>query len=200
MDESECRACRLHATRTHVVVGRGPRSAQVMIIGEAPGRDEDRTGLGFQGAAGRVFEDILAFLGLRRGEIWLANAVRCRPSVDGKRNRAPRPDEIAACRQWLERDLGEVQPKAVVTLGRVAFESVIGRPWDTHQRVEPVPISHATQVFGLYHPAYLIYRRNLQSAYRDDLGSLRERLVALNIPLAPPTGPWTNADAPEGGR
>lgn len=200
MDEAQCRACRLHATRTHVVVGRGPRPAQVMVIGEAPGRDEDRSGLGFQGAAGRVFEDILAFLGLRRDEIWLANAVRCRPSIDGKRNRPPRPDEIATCRQWLERDLREVAPKAVVTLGRVAFESVTGRQWDSHQRVEPVPISHTTEVFGLYHPAYLIYRRNLQSAYRDDLWRLRGRLEALNIQLLPPTGPWTNADAPEGDR
>ena len=199
MDEAQCQACRLHTVRTQVVVGRGPQPAQVMVLGEAPGRDEDRTGRGFQGAAGRVFEDILAFLGLRREEIWLANAVRCRPSVDGKRNRAPRPDEIAACRQWLVRDLATVQPKAVVTLGRVAFESVTGHPWDGNQRVQPVRISETTEVLGLYHPAYLIYRRNLKSAYRDDLWRLRARLGALNIELGPPRGPWTSGDEQGGG-
>ncbi len=199
MDEAQCRACRLEASRTQVVVGRGPRPSPVMILGEAPGREEDRTGLGFQGAAGRVFEDILAFLGLRREEIWLANAVRCRPSIDGKRNRAPRPDEIAACRPWFLRDVAEVAPKAIVTLGRVAFESATGQTWDANRRVEPVRISETTEVLGLYHPAYLIYRRNLKSAYREDLMRLRERLDALNIRLAPPRGPWTSGDDQGGG-
>ena len=199
MDEAQCRACRLAASRTQVVVGRGPRPSPVMILGEAPGREEDRTGLGFQGAAGRVFEDILAFLGLRREEIWLANAVRCRPSIDGKRNRAPRPDEVAACRPWFLRDVAEVAPKAIVTLGRVAFESATGQTWDANRRVEPVRISETTEVLGLYHPAYLIYRRNLKSAYRDDLMRLRERLDALNIRLAAPRGPWTSEDDQGGG-
>lgn len=190
-EEACCTRCRLHTTRNQVVVGRGPDMARVMVFGEAPGREEDKSGLGFQGAAGRVFEEILAYVGLCREDIWLANAVRCRPSVEGRKNRAPRPDEIQACQHWLMRDLAHIKPAVVVTLGRVAFESVTGRSWDSAHRAQPVPLrSGKGEAFALFHPAYLIYRRELKPAYKQDLDKLRTVLHERGIALEPAQGPW----------
>lgn len=185
--EATCERCGLAQSRTQVVMGRGPARADVMFVGEAPGREEDRLGRGFQGAAGRRFDTILETAGLSREEIWLANAVRCRPSIEGKRNRPPHAEEIAACRHWLVNDIERVQPRVVVTLGRVAFESVTGLPWDQDQRARLIPVPALNvEAFALYHPAYLIYRRDLWETYRADLAVLREALALLHIPLHEP--------------
>ncbi len=192
--EAACVRCRLSQTRTQVVVGRGDSSAAVFFLGEAPGRAEDKSGLGFQGAAGQRFNDILAFIGLSRERIWLANAVRCRPSIDGRKNRAPRPDEIEACRYWLVRDMERIRPRVVVTMGRVAFESVTRISWDAKHRATPIAVPEfETTAFALYHPAYLIYKRDLQSVYRQDLEKLRTILLTLDVRLDEPAGPWTRA-------
>ena len=196
-DEAHCQRCGLWQTRTQVVVGRGSETAEVMFLAEAPGREEDKTGKGFQGAAGQRFNDMLSFLGLDREHIWLANAVRCRPTVDGKRNRAPRPEEIHACRHWLVRDINRVQPNFVVTLGRIAFETVTHERWDPDRRATPLYVEEFNlYVFALYHPAYLIYRRDLLQTYRRDLEKLRELLAESQIPTATPTGPWVNMQRP----
>lgn len=190
-EEAGCTRCGLSATRTHVVVGRGSRSAGVMFVGEAPGRQEDQSGLGFQGAAGQRFNDMLAFVGLTREDIWLANAVRCRPSIEGRRNRPPTRDEIAACRHWLIKNVERIAPRVVVTLGRVAFESVSGLPWDGALRAAPIKaVDLRCEVFPLYHPAYLIYRRELYETYRNDLLGLRMVLSSRGVPLLEPAGPW----------
>lgn len=188
--EATCTRCVLHHTRTQVVVGRGHDRASVMFIGEAPGRHEDTSGQGFQGAAGRVFDRMLAYVGLAREDIWLANAVRCRPSVGGQRNRAPRPEEIEACRDWLLRDLERVRPRVVVTLGRVAFESVSGEKWREDRRAVPMPVATGRTAFPLYHPAYLIYRPHLKPVYGEDLMTLRQLLVGLGVALHPSSGVW----------
>ncbi|NMP24198.1 uracil-DNA glycosylase [Sulfobacillus harzensis] len=191
MGEADCTRCALHASRTHVVVGRGAPDAKVMFLGEAPGRQEDKLGLGFQGAAGRMFDAILGYSGLSREKIWLANAVRCRPSIEGRRNRAPTAEEISACRHWLERDLSQVRPEVVVTLGRIAYESVTGLSWDAQRRAQPVPLADGSGVaFPLYHPAYLIYRRDLMTVYRQDVEALRALLAAHQIPVGDIAGPW----------
>ncbi len=196
MTEAQCTRCGLHATRTQVVVGRGRSDAAVMFLGEAPGRQEDKLGEGFQGAAGRVFDDILAYIGLGRQDIWLANAVRCRPSIEGRRNRPPTAEEIAACRHWLTLDLGRVRPTVVVTLGRIAFESVTGVSWSNARRAQPAPLPGQPGVaFGLYHPAYLIYRRDLKETYRQDLDRLRALLLSLGIALQESAGPWKSLKA-----
>lgn len=189
--ESQCDRCALAQGRTHVVVGRGSDAALVMFLGEAPGRQEDRTGLGFQGAAGQRFNEILAFVGLNREDIWLANAVRCRPSIEGRRNRAPKPDEIAACRDWLVRDIERVKPRVIVTMGRVAFESAAGEEWDASRRAQPIGVDDlGLYVYALYHPAYLIYRRALYETYRDDLMRLRRFLQEQQVPLGESSGSW----------
>ena len=189
--ESACTRCSLAQTRAQVVVGRGSGEAAVMFVGEAPGRQEDQSGLGFQGAAGQRFNDMLAFLGLSRDDIWLANAVRCRPSVEGRRNRAPKPIEIQACRHWLVQDIGKIKPSVIVTLGRVAFEALTGRDWDASVHATPLAVPEfGVQAFALYHPAYLIYRRELYPLYRHDLAALRTLLTARGIFLRPSSGSW----------
>ena len=190
-DEAHCRRCGLWQTRTQVVVGRGSRAAQVMFLAEAPGREEDRSGLGFQGAAGTRFNEMLAFLGLDRDHIWLANAVRCRPTVDGKRNRAPRPEEIHACRHWLVRDIHQIRPRFVVTMGRIAFETLTQEAWDPSRRASPLHVDEFNlTAFALYHPAYLIYRRDLFPTYRRDLVQLRQLLTQSQVPIGVAAGSW----------
>ncbi len=181
-DESACARCELSLTRTQVVIGRGSVDAEVMFIGEAPGRNEDLQGRGFTGAAGQRFDRILEILGLERDGIWLCNAVRCRPSIAGKRNRPPKPLEIAACRHWLKSDLDRVRPRLIVTLGRVAFESVTGMEWRAERRSTLYEAQEfKIPVFALYHPAYLIYRRDLVGTYHQDLEALRAAMRSLRI-------------------
>ncbi|MCL4352343.1 MAG: uracil-DNA glycosylase [Firmicutes bacterium] len=170
-------------TRTQVVPGTGSDHARIMFTAEAPGKQEDRIGVGFSGNAGKIFDEILAHLGLTRDVIWLNNAVRCRPTDTGAKNRAPRPSEIAACRPWLEQDLGRIKPEIMVTLGRTAFFSVTGEvefaPFRGKLYLSVVPI------FPLAHPAYLIYRKSAVNGYRDDLEKLRQLLLARHILLGP---------------
>lgn len=191
MLETSCVRCGLSETRTQVVVGRGSLAADVLFLGEAPGRSEDQTGLGFQGAAGQQFNEILRFVGLERANIWLANAVRCRPSVEGRKNRPPAREEIRACRHWLVEDITRIQPRMVVTMGRVAFETMTGLSWDADLRAKPLFVSEFDLwIFPLYHPAYLIYKREWLPVYRADLERLRHELLALDIALDAPAGPW----------
>lgn len=184
---SHCTRCGLATMRTQVVVGRGAETARVMFTGEAPGKAEDRTGMGFQGSAGRIFDDVLSYLGLTRSEIWLNNAVRCRPTDTGRKNRPPRLEEIEACRPWMQDDLKRIQPQIIVTLGRMAFLALTGETafatyrGSLYTKGEP----GMPRIFPLAHPAYLIYRRSLMPAYREDLDRLAEVLATMDVRCTP---------------
>lgn len=110
----ECRNCNLWQSRILAVPGEGPEPAAVMFVGEAPGEREDRTGLPFQGNAGRVFNKVLVGAGLRWEEVYITGAVKCRPP----KNRDPRSEEIEACNPYLRRQIELVQPGIIVALGR----------------------------------------------------------------------------------
>lgn len=180
LEQASCQACSLSQSRHQVVIGRGSMHAPVMFLGEAPGRQEDATGRGFQGSAGKLFDDILVRLRLSRDDIWLANVVRCRPTIEGRRNRPPSAEEIAVCRHWLDEEILHIRPQVIVTLGRVAFETVTAMKWDRALRGRPVAISGA-MVFPLYHPAYLIYRRDLRPLYDQDLQQLDALLTDQKV-------------------
>lgn len=188
--QRECRRCRLADRRTQVVVGRGNPQATVMMVGEAPGRDEDRTGYGFQGAAGKIFDQVLEYLGLSRDTIWLANAVRCRPTDDGRKNRPPLPDEVIACRPWLMDDVRTVNPQVIVTFGRTAWESLTGGSWKDVTAGAPFPLAESRWAVALYHPAYLIYRRAFWPQYRDHLDRLAAFLREMGVSTDPASGPF----------
>lgn len=118
---STCTACGLAATRTHVVFGDGGAAAQVMFVGEGPGRNEDLQGVPFVGAAGQLLNRLLTEIGLQRSDAYIANVVKCRPPG----NRDPRPDEIAACKGYLADQIRLIDPTVVMTLGNFATKLLL---------------------------------------------------------------------------
>ena len=116
-----CTRCRLHQSRTQVVFGEGDPHADLMFVGEAPGFHEDRQGLPFVGPSGQLLNRLLEGIGLRRQDVYIANVVKSRPP----KNRDPLPDEIAACRPWLDAQIRLVDPKVVVTLGNFAARTLL---------------------------------------------------------------------------
>ena len=149
-----CRLCRLHEGRTQTVFGVGDVNADWMLIGEAPGAEEDRRGEPFVGRAGKLLDAMLQAVGFAREQVFIANILKCRPP----NNRDPRPDEVAACSNYLEQQINTVKPKLILALGRVAAQNLLrsetpigkmrGRRY--HHGDPPVP------VVVTYHPAYLL--------------------------------------------
>ena len=116
-----CTRCRLSQSRTQVVFGQGDRNADLMFVGEAPGFHEDRQGIPFVGPSGQLLNRLLEGIGLRRQDVYICNVVMSRPP----QNRDPQPDEIAACRPWLDAQIRLVDPKVVVTLGNFAAKTLL---------------------------------------------------------------------------
>lgn len=163
---ASCTYCGLHECRTRTVFGVGAREADWMVIGEAPGAEEDRRGEPFVGRAGKLLDEMLHAAGLGRGSVFIANILKCRPPG----NRDPAPAEADACRAWLDRQIELVQPRLILALGRVAAQALLGSE-ETVGRLRgrvhgvgdpPVP------VVVTYHPAYLL-RTPLQKreAWKD---------------------------------
>jgi uracil-DNA glycosylase len=166
-----CRRCALSETRQRVVVGSGPVTAPLMIIGEAPGASEDAGGEPFIGRSGRLLFSLISDeLGLSREQCFVTNVVKCRPPG----NRPPRPAEIAQCRPWLDRQLAEVSPRCVVALGRTAARTVLGvrgAMADEHGRVRHLG---AVSAIATYHPAAALrHATTITPLLRADLASLR---------------------------
>jgi DNA polymerase len=171
---SACVRCGLHQTRTQTVFGVGAPDARLMIIGEAPGADEDRMGEPFVGRAGRLLNVMLGAVGLARGSVYIANIIKCRPP----KNRDPKPDETARCAPYLRRQIELVQPKLILAAGRVAAQnllattSAIGR---LRGQVHKEPVS-GTPVLVTYHPAYLLRSPGEKRKSWEDLKRARGML------------------------
>ncbi len=152
-----CRRCSLHTSRTNTVFGAGSCSAGLMFVGEAPGYHEDRLGEPFAGKAGGLLDRLLGQMGLSRGDVYIANVLKCRPPG----NRDPQPDEIEKCRAFLERQISLVRPGVICTLGNFATKLLSGRP-DGISRVHgalqkmPGPQQPAL-LFPVFHPAAALY-------------------------------------------
>jgi len=173
---AHCTACKLHLTRTQGVLGVGDRNADWLIIGEAPGADEDRLGEPFVGQAGKLLDAMLAAISLQRGDnVYIANLLKSRPPG----NRNPEPDEVAACRPYLLAQIELIQPKLILALGRFAAQNLldtdeaIGRLRGRVHRFQGVPL------VVTYHPAYLL--RNLADKARawEDLCLARRTMRSL---------------------
>lgn len=150
-----CQACReLVANRTQTVFGVGNRSADWLVIGEAPGADEDRQGEPFVGRAGQLLNSMLMAIGLKRDEVYIANILKCRPP----NNRDPRPEEAAACEQFLKRQIALIKPKIILVVGRIAAQNLLAT--DTPIGKMRGNIYHygdsEIPVVVTYHPAYLL--------------------------------------------
>jgi len=167
-----CTACDLHETRTQTVFGVGDRSTSLMVVGEAPGSDEDRQGEPFVGRAGQLLNAMLQAIGFAREQVYIANIIKCRPPG----NRDPHIEETAACQPFLHRQIALIQPRLILSVGRISAhnllgtEEAVGRLRGRVHRFDPGDIP----LIVTYHPAYLLRRpqekskawQDLQAAYR----------------------------------
>lgn len=175
---AECRLCELHKTRTQTVFGVGNRHADWLIIGEAPGADEDRQGEPFVGRAGKLLNAMLQALELSRQDVYIANILKCRPP----QNRDPKAEEVLHCSPWLERQIQLIQPKVILALGRVAAQKLLqtntslGRLRGRLHHIESTP----APVIVTYHPAYLLRSPLEKRKSWEDLLFAKKTLEAGN--------------------
>lgn len=175
-----CQACELAAGRTQTVFGVGRRDADWLVIGEAPGAEEDRRGEPFVGRAGQLLDAMLAALGLQREAVYIANILKCRPP----QNRDPRPAEVVACKGYLARQIALLRPRLILAVGRIAaqnlleVETPIGRLRGTVHRYGATAIP----VVVTYHPAYLLRSPGEKAKAWSDLCFAARTLAATETP------------------
>ncbi len=178
----DCRRCGLCRERTQIVFGVGDPAASLVVVGEAPGAQEDAAGEPFVGPAGQMLDRMLAnVLGLPRERVYILNVVKCRPP----QNRAPLPDEVEACRPFLEAQLRAIRPKVILVLGAVAYRALlradggIGRGRGRWHDLDGVP------VMPTFHPAYLLRTPEDKKLTFDDLKALKAKMASLGLLPAP---------------
>ncbi|MDP3483480.1 MAG: uracil-DNA glycosylase [Sulfuricella sp.] len=171
-----CTACELHKTRTQAVFGVGDENADWLFIGEAPGVDEDAQGEPFVGQAGKLLDNMLKSIGLKRGDnVYITNVVKSHPPD----NRNPHQGEIAACFPYLQRQIELIQPKLIVTLGKIASEALLGNKATVASLRGKVHAYQGIPLIVTYHPAYLL--RTLQDKARawEDLCLAKQTMQDL---------------------
>jgi uracil-DNA glycosylase family 4 len=171
-----CTACGLHKTRAQTVFGVGDENADWMLIGEAPGAEEDRLGDPFVGQAGKLLDNMLAAIGLKRGEnVYIANVLKCRPPG----NRNPEPDEVAKCTPFLKRQITLIRPKLIVAMGRFAAQTLLASDASIASLRGRVFSYESVPLVVTYHPAYLL--RNLPDKAKawEDLVFARRTMASL---------------------
>jgi DNA polymerase len=184
-EASACTRCpQLVEARTSVVFGSGNADADLMFVGEAPGRNEDEQGIPFVGQAGKLLSQLLEEIGLAREDVWICNTLKCRPPG----NRDPLPQELANCQGYLYRQLELIQPKVVCTLGNFATKLLRGEPTGItklHGREEVRVVGpRAVRLYPIYHPAAALYTRSLMDTLREDFARL-PGLLARPAPEQP---------------
>lgn len=171
-DLGDCRRCQLGETRRQLVFGIGDPAARVVLVGEAPGREEDERGEPFVGEAGRLLDRILFAMGLQRAEVYICNVLKCRPPE----NRDPEPLEVATCEPFLIRQLEAIRPALIIALGRFAIQTLlqtktpISRLRGTWQEYRGIPL------MPTYHPAYLLRNPHAKRELWNDMQKVLERL------------------------
>ena len=176
-----CTRCRLHQSRTQVVFGQGDPHADLMFVGEAPGVHEDRQGQPFVGPSGQLLNRLLEGIGLRRQDVYICNLIKSKPPG----NRDPQPDEIDACRPWLDAQIRLVDPKVVVTLGNFAAKTLLDTTTGiTRLRGRTYPFQ-GRQLLPTFHPAAALHAQGRRTAgpspleaMEDDFRILAELLAA----------------------
>ncbi len=165
-----CRKCPLHKTRTKFVIGAGNVDADVVFIGEAPGRNEDLQGLPFVGRAGNLLSKYLNEIGLSREDVFITNIVKCRPPG----NRDPLEEEINACFPYLTRQLDIIAPKIIVTLGRYSLSALLGREVKIMKERGTIIDFNGIMLLPMLHPAAVLRNGGLNDKMRDDFMLLKE--------------------------
>ncbi len=172
-----CQNCALAQSRKNVVVWRGAPKADLLFIGEGPGAEEDKTGVPFVGAAGRLLDLLLAAYGLADEDYHICNIVKCRPP----QNRAPLPEEVKACRPLLGKQFQLVKPKVIVLLGATAYKHFTGRD-DGITKVRGQWIEKSGYfIMPTFHPAYILRNNNERVRLWQDFGLVRQKLEELGL-------------------
>lgn len=173
-----CQRCELYKTRHLPVIGQGSHEAKIMFVGEAPGANEDKTGVPFCGAAGQILNELLASIGIKREEIYICNILKCRPPG----NRNPEMDEIEACTVYLDAQIDIIQPKVIVCLGNFSLrylfhkyemENLIQGISKMRGKVFDVP-GRDFKLVPLYHPAVATYNRTKYTYLAEDFKVLKK--------------------------
>ena len=171
----QCQACALCETRTQVVFGVGNPDAEVLFIGEAPGANEDLQGEPFVGRGGKLLDDMLAMIGLKRENIYITNSVKCRPPE----NRDPLNTEKDACRGYLRRQVKLMQPKIIVCLGRISAMELIREDFKITKEHGQFFEKNGVLMMALYHPAALLRNPNLKPYAFEDLKTLQAKIKEI---------------------
>ena len=185
-EASACTRCRLAEGRRTVVFGTGNTDADLMFIGEGPGAEEDRQGLPFVGPAGQLLTRIIGAIGLQRGDVYIANVVKCRPPG----NRDPEPDEVETCRPWLERQLELIDPRVVITLGKFAAQLLLDSKLPISKLRGRAHPYKAGVLIPTWHPAYAL------RGGAAPLAEMRADFVRAKLALAEAGSPLVTAAAP----
>lgn len=180
---ANCTGCELHKTRTQGVPGVGDESADWLVIGEAPGADEDAQGEPFVGQAGRLLDAMLASIGLARGKkVYIGNVVKCRPPG----NRTPEPEETTACFPYLRRQIELIRPKLIVALGKPAAETLLGAEVKVGAARGRLFDYRGIPLIVTYHPAYLLRNLSDKAKAWEDLCFARRTMEARDSATLPP--------------
>jgi uracil-DNA glycosylase len=180
-DVAVCKRCELYKTATNPVPGEGPENAEILFIGEGPGWNEDQMGRPFVGAAGKFLDQMFASIQLKRSDVYIANVVKHRPP----NNRDPQPEEITACRYFLDRQIALIKPKIIVTLGRYSMARYF--PDSSISRIHGTYIKQNGVVyFAMYHPAAALHQQNLRYELEQDMLKLPALLKEIRTPPPPP--------------
>lgn len=170
-----CQKCGLGRLRLKAVPGEGPENASIMFIGEAPGWHENQQGRPFVGPAGQFLDELLASINLKRQDVYITNVIKCRPPE----NRDPLPDEIAACADYLDRQIALIKPKVVVTLGRYSMARFFGQESISRIHGQPRKVDDVI-VFPMYHPAAALHQPRLRQDLINDMKKLPAILADLD--------------------
>ncbi len=179
-DLGDCTRCPLSETRNKIVFGDGDANAQLFFVGEGPGADEDAQGIPFVGRAGQLLNNMIAAMGLRRDQVYIANIVKCRPP----QNRVPEPIEANTCSPFLLRQIAAVKPRMLVALGATAATYLMGTKRALGSLRGQVHAAHGTNLVVTYHPAYLLRDPRQKAEAWKDL-----QLVMQHLGLTPPQKP-----------
>ena len=172
-----CQKCELARYRNQVVPGEGVENADIMFIGEAPGRNEDQQGRPFVGPAGKFLDELLGLIDLNRQQVYIANVIKCRPQG----NRDPLPQEIITCRPWLECQIELINPQIIVTLGR--YSMALFFPQKSIGKIHGTAEKHDDIIYyAMYHPAAALHQQNLRETIKVDMLKIPQLLAqAKNI-------------------
>ena len=186
-EAQSCRKCRLCETRRNVVFGEGNPEARVMFIGEGPGKTEDETGRPFVGRAGELLTRIIeSGMGLSRSQVYIANVVKCRPTVDqkGSRDRPPDPEETAACSPYLLRQIELIRPEVIVTLGNPSTRFLLNTSLGITRLRGQWAEFRGTPVMPTYHPSYVLRNGGEKNPLRRDVWEdIKKVMEKLGLPI-----------------